>query len=909
MDNAEANRLKEDNEHTKDWKKWGSYLSEREWGTVREDYSADGKPWEYFPHEHARSRTYRWGEDGIAGISDDQQHLCFGLALWNGQDPILKERLFGLTNGQGNHGEDVKELYYHLDNTPTHSYMKYLYKYPQEAFPYDELVQANQDRGKSDPEYELIDTGIFDDNRYFDVFVEYAKEGPEDILISITVANRGPEDAPIELIPSLWFRNTWAWRKEKKRANISADTSQGAPFLKAEHPEFDDYRLYFQASDDKEPELLFTDNETNKELIFENDENVTPFVKDGINNYIISGAETVNPEKNGTKAAIRYRKTVPAGESHTVRLVLTKNKSETPDFDEGFSEILDQRKQEADTFYGDLAPEGITDDMRSVQRQALAGLLWNKQFYRYSVRKWLEGDPTQPDPPQSRKNGRNNDWIYLSNKDIISMPDSWEYPWYASWDLAFHCIPMAVVDPEFAKNQLVLMLREWYMNPNGQIPSYEWSLGDATPPVHAWAALRVFRIEKKKTGEGDFNFLQQVFHKLLINFTWWINREDSDDRNVFQGGFLGLDNIGVFDRSEELPNDAHLDQSDATSWMAMYCLNMLSIAMELATKDNAYEGVATKFLEHFFYIAHAINERPDASLFAENDIDLWNEEDEFFYDVIHFQDGKQIDLKVRSLVGLIPLFAVTTIDSHLLDDLPGFKHRLEWFLEHRPDLTNKIASVTKDGAGHRRLLSVVNQDRLRSILARMLDENEFLSPYGIRSLSKYHKDHPYSLNLEGKEYTISYRPAESHSGMFGGNSNWRGPVWFPINYLLIESLQKFDYYYDDNFEIEFPTGSGNEITLWDVAGKLSNRLIKIFLKDEDGHRAVYGGSDKFQTDPHFRDHVLFYEYFHGDNGAGLGASHQTGWTALVAKLIQQSQTDSHVDSDVSADDYKESQGE
>lgn len=906
MNNAESARLSEDKEETKNWKKWGSYLSEREWGTVREDYSEDGKPWEYFPHEHARSRTYRWGEDGIAGICDDQQHLCFALSLWNGQDSILKERLFGLTNSQGNHGEDVKELYYHLDNTPTHSYMKYLYKYPQKAFPYNELVRVNKSRDKTESEFELIDTGIFDDNRYFDVFIEYAKQGPEDILINITVHNRGPKDALIDLIPSLWFRNTWAWREEKGRPSISVDSSQKNPFLKAEHPEFDTYRLYFQQTGEEDSELLFTENETNRARLFENGENVTPYVKDGINDYIISGMETVNPEKKGTKAAVRYRKIIPAGESQNIRLRLTKNKPENPDFEKCFDEILSQRKEEADAFYGDLSPDAITDDMRNVQRQALAGLLWNKQFYRYSVRKWLQGDPAQPDPPEARKNGRNSEWLYLDNKEIISMPDAWEYPWYASWDLAFHCISLAMVDPEFAKKQLVLMLREWYMNPNGQIPSYEWSLGDATPPVHAWAALRVFRIEKKMRGEGDYNFLQQVFHKLLINFTWWINREDSEDRNVFQGGFLGLDNIGVFNRSEELPNDAHLDQSDATSWMAMYCLNMLAIAMELATKDDTYEGVATKFMEHFFYIAHAINERPDASLFVENDIDLWNEEDQFFYDVIHFEDGKQIDLKVRSLVGLIPLFAVTTIDSHLLDELPGFKHRLEWFLDHRPDLANKIASVVKTGAGHRRIFSVVNRDRLKSILTRALDENEFLSPYGIRSLSKHHKDHPYSLNMEGKEYTINYRPAESHSGMFGGNSNWRGPVWFPLNYLLIESLQKFDYYYDDNFKIEFPTGSGNEITLWNVASELSNRLMNIFLKDENGHRAVYGKNEKMQTDPYFRDYILFYEYFNGDNGEGLGASHQTGWTALVAKLIQQSQTDSHVNADA---DKEESHGE
>ena len=894
MNNAESARLTENKNNIKPWKRWGCYLSEREWGTVREDYSADGTPWEYFPHDHARSRTYRWGEDGIAGICDDLQHVCFALSLWNGKDSILKERLFGLSNSQGNHGEDVKELYYHLDNTPTHAYMKFLYKYPQRAFPYDELIRANQDRGKTESEFELTDTGIFDDNRYFDVIVEYAKQGPEDILINITAYNRGPENAYLELIPTLWFRNTWAWRGKKSKPDISVNNCEDNVFLKAKHPDFDTYRLYFQQDDVERPELLFTENETNNERLFKNGINATPYVKDGINNYIISGKETTNPDKTGTKAAVRYQLTIPAGESRSVKLRLTNNPPDSLIFGEDFNKVLSQRKQEADVFYSDLAPAGITDEMRAVQRQALAGLLWNKQFYRYSVRKWLQGDPAQPDPPETRKHGRNSKWVYLDNKDIISMPDTWEYPWYASWDLAFHCISLAMIDSEFAKNQLVLMLREWYMHPSGQIPSYEWSFSDATPPVHAWAALRVFRIEKKMQGEGDFNFLQQVFHKLLINFTWWINREDSEDRNVFQGGFLGLDNIGVFNRSEKLPSDAHLDQSDATSWMAMYCLNMLAIALELATEDDTYEGVATKFMEHFFYIAHAINERPDCSIFVENDIDLWDEEDQFFYDVIHLQNGEQIDLKVRSMVGLIPLFAVTTIDSHLLDELPGFKQRLEWFLDHRPDLTKKIASITETGAGHRRLFSVVNRERLESILKRMLDEDEFLSPYGIRSLSKYHKDHPYSLNFEGKEYTIHYRPAESHTGMFGGNSNWRGPIWFPLNYLLIESLQKFDYYYDDNFKIEFPTGSGNEITLWNVASELSQRLMNIFLKDGNGNRPVYGEREKFQCDSHFRDYILFYEYFNGDNGSGLGASHQTGWTALVAKLIQQSQTESDV---------------
>jgi len=869
------------------WKKWGSYLSEREWGNVREDYSKDGSAWQYLPHDHARSRTYRWGEDGIAGISDNNQILCFALAFWNGSDPILKERLFGLTNKEGNHGEDVKELYYYLDNTPTHSYMKYLYKYPQEAFPYQDLVEVNTNRDKGQPEFELMDAGIFDEDRYFDVFVEYAKNDPEDILIKITAENRGPDASELSLLPTLWFRNTWKWSGSDKPAEISVNDNGEHAFLRAEHSDFGTYRLYFESEDDH-PELLCTENETNEKRLFGAPGNATKYVKDGINDYIVDGKETINPEQIGTKASLKYQKTVPAGESVQIRLRLTKQKSE-PDFGKAFDKIVDKRRAEADAFYEHIATEDLSDEMYDIQRQALSGLLWNKQFYHYNVRKWLLGDPAEPSPPEQRKKGRNSGWIHLDNKDILSMPDKWEYPWYASWDLAFHCISLALIDADFAKNQLLTLLHEWYMHPNGQIPSYEWTLSDTTPPVHAWAALRVYRIEKKIKGEGDDEFLKQVFHKLLINFTWWVNKKDINNRNVFQGGFLGMDNIGIFNRSDSLPAEGHLDQSDGTSWMAMFCLNMLSIALELADQDKTYEDLATKFLEHFFYIAHAINERGEVSLEGQDDIDLWDEEDEFYYDVLHLESGEKIPLKIHSMVGLIPLLAVTTIDAKHLEQLPKFKERMDWFLEHRPDLTKNIASVTKTGTGERRLFSVVNRDRLQSILRRMLDEAEFLSPYGIRSLSKYHDENPYSLKLGDTIYTIRYTPAESRTEMYGGNSNWRGPVWFPLNYLLIESLQKFDYYYGDEFKIEFPSGSDQKLNLWDISGKLSKRLIKLFLKDDDGNRPIYGDDEKMQSDPHFRDYFLFYEYFNGENGCGLGASHQTGWTALVAKLIQQSQ--------------------
>lgn len=887
--NAESIRLDEAARESKKWKRWGPYLSEREWGTVREDYSPDGDAWEYLPFEHAHKRAYRWNEDGIAGICDSKEYLCLAVAAWNGKDEIIKERLFGFGGKQGNHGEDVKEYYYYLDNTPTHSYMKYLYKYPQEAFPYHKLKAENQKRGKDDPEYELIETGVLDENRYFDIYVEYAKSSAEDIQILITVENRGPDAAELHLLPTLWFRNIWSWTPNHERPVLYEDQSKEtkkSKVVRADHPKLGTYWLICE-NDPENTELLFTENETNFESLFPGAKNRTPFVKDGINEYLVHGRnEAVNSGKYGTKSSAHYHLTIDSGVTKKVRLRLTFDEPGDDTLGEEFDQMFVKRKKEADDFYANVVSKDDSADLKNIQRQALSGLLWNKQFYHYNVRKWMMGDPTQPDPPIERISGRNSDWRHIDNSDIISMPDKWEYPWYASWDLAFHCIPMALVDPDFAKEQLLLFLREWYMHPNGQLPAYEWGFDDVNPPVHAWAALRVFRIERRIKGTGDYQFLERVFHKLLINFTWWVNRKDTEDHNVFQGGFLGMDNIGVFNRSEKLPIDGHLDQSDGTSWMAMYCLNMLAMALELAGQDKTYEDVATKFLEHFFYISHAMNDRPMAR--GDDGIDLWDEEDSFYYDVLHYHNGDSVYLKVRSLVGLVPLFAVETLDDDLLNILPGFRERLEWFLTNRPDICTNIASVTRLGKGNRRLLSVVNKDRLRKILDYALDENEFLSPYGIRSLSKYHNEHPYELTLNNVTYKIQYQPAESRTGIYGGNSNWRGPIWFPLNYLLIESIQKFDYYYGNDFKIKCPKDSGNEMNLWDVSTELSRRLIRIFLKDGNGIRPVYGAAEKFQNDPYFRDLLLFYEYYHGDNGAGLGASHQTGWTALIAKLIQQS---------------------
>ncbi len=856
---------------TSHWKKWGPYLSDRQWGTVREDYSANGTAWEYISHDAARSHAYRWGEDGIGGMSDDQHLLCFAPAFWNGVDPILKERLFGLTGNEGNHGEDVKEYYYYLDSSPTHSYMKMLYKYPQREFPYTQLTEENRRRGKNDPEFELIDTGIFDDDRYFDIFIEYAKADPEDMLIRITVHNRGAEAAAVHVIPQLWFRNTWAWQPNhpKPELKLSGQNSIGI-----NQEQFKNHQLYFQG----EPATLFCDNETNVERLY-GITGVSGYFKDGIHDAIVHGKNSVNPEKSGTKSGLDYKLTIPAKSSKTVKLRLCNRSLKKPF--QAFDQIFAKRLQETDEFYAEIQSDIQEEDAKNVQRQAFAGMLWSKQFYYYDVAQWLNGDPGQPPPPQERKQGRNSAWIHLNNADIISMPDTWEYPWYAAWDLAFHCIPLAMIDAEFAKEQLVLLTREWYMHPNGQLPAYEWAFGDVNPPVHAWAAWRVFQMDRKHNkGVGDLLFLERVFQKLLLNFTWWVNRKDEHGHNIFQGGFLGLDNIGVFDRSRELPTGGHIEQADGTSWMAMYCLNMLRISLELALHNPVYQDLATKFFEHFLYIAGAMQNIGDAG------IELWDETDEFYYDVLHCPSDNLIPLKIHSIVGLIPLFAVETIEPAMLDKLPDFKRRLEWFLNHRSDLAALISRWYEPGLGERRLLSLLRGHRMKQLFKRMLDETEFLSDYGVRSLSKFHQHNPYRFNVDDAEFNVTYQPAESDSGLFGGNSNWRGPIWFPINYLIIESMQKFHHYYGDDFKIEYPTGSGHVVTIAQAASELSLRLAQIFLKDEHGKRPVFGDQEKFQTDPHFRDYVLFHEYFHGDNGRGVGASHQTGWTGLVAKLLQ-----------------------
>jgi hypothetical protein len=879
--NAEQARLDESRARRAHWKRWGPYLAERAWGTVREDYSPYGTAWEYFPHDHARSRVYRWNEDGLAGICDRHQRICFALALWNERDGILKERLFGLTGNEGNHGEDVKECYFYLDSTPTHSYMRYLYKYPQAAFPYQQLCDENRRRGKRDREYELADTGIFDEHRYFDVYVEYAKASPEDMLVRITAVNRGPEAAPIHLLPTIWFRNRWSWGRQKI---VRPELRQAAgPRAALELDEQMHRRRWLLA--DGAPDLLFTENETNTRRLFNYDP-ATPYVKDGVNDYVVSGVTgAVNPNRVGTKAAARYRFDLEPGASVSVKVRLTNS---LPDGHEStgvgtdFDDVFAIRQVEAEQFWATVIPQHLSPDAANVMRQSIGGMLWSKQFYHFIVRDWLRGDPTQPPPPPERRYGRNHDWPLLYNADIISMPDKWEYPWYAAWDLAFHCVSLAIVDPDFAKDQLILLLREWYMHPNGQLPAYEWAFGDVNPPVHAWAAWRVYKIEQKRRGAGDRAFLEKVFHKLLLNFTWWVNRKDAAGRNVFQGGFLGLDNIGVFDRSAPLPTGGYLEQSDGTSWMAMYSLNMLAIAMELARHERAYEDVASKFWEHFLYIARAMNNRGNEG------IGLWDEDDGFYYDVLHLPTGEQFPLKVRSMVGLIPLFAVETLEPSLMQQLPGFTRRLEWFVEHRPDLIGNVASMQARGRGERRLLSVVPRDRLRAVLRRLLDEREFLSPYGIRALSQIHREQPYVLHVDGHEHRVDYEPGESTTGLFGGNSNWRGPIWFPVNFLLVEALQKFHHYLGDDFTVECPTGSGQMMTLEQVAADISQRLSRIFLRDERGRRPVFGDKELFQRDPHWREHVPFYEYFHGDTGEGVGASHQTGWTGLVAKLLQQS---------------------
>ncbi|HEY9696136.1 MAG TPA: glucosidase [Trichocoleus sp.] len=871
-------RLEEALAHEAHWRRWGPYLSDRQWGTVREDYSSHGSAWDYFTHDQARSRAYRWGEDGLLGISDNHQRLCFAIALWNEEDPILKERLFGLTGNEGNHGEDVKEYYFYLDNTPTHSYMKALYKYPHQAFPYDQLVEENRRRNRREPEFELLDTGIFDDDRYFDVFVEYAKQSTDDILIQITVINRGTEAKTLHLLPTLWFRNTWSWNGDQEKPTLQEIYSENnSNMISAFHPTLGKRRLYAQGS----AKLLFTENETNSERLF-GIPNPSPYVKDGMNDYVVNGRkDAISPEQTGTKAAIHYVLTLSAGESRTIQLRLSDALNLTEPFGDEFNTAFSARKQEADDFYQRITPFSLNDDRKNVQRQAFAGMLWCKQYYHYIIEDWLKGDPAAPQPPAERKRGRNREWFHLYTDDILSMCDKWEYPWFAAWDLAFHCITFAMIDPDFAKYQLDVLTREWYMHPNGQIPAYEWAFGDVNPPVHAWATWRVYKIEQKMYGKSDRQFLERVFQKLMLNFTWWVNRKDVEGKNVFQGGFLGLDNIGIFDRSAALPTGGRIDQSDGTSWMGMYCLNMLEIALELAKTNPVYEDIATKFFEHYLYIADAMNH------IGEMEASLWDETDGFYYDVLHLPDDRQIEMKVRSMVGLIPLFAVETLDPETLQQLPAFKKRLEWFIQNRPNLRKNVACMETKGMGARRLLAIVSRDKLKSILQKMLDESEFFGGYGIRAVSRYHADNPYIFYANDMEFRVDYEPAESSSGLFGGNSNWRGPVWFPVNFLLIESLQKFHHYLGDDFKVECPTGSGQMINLWEVAAELSERLIQIFLRNESGHRPVYGGAEKFQADPHWRDLILFYEYFHGDNGAGIGASHQTGWTGLVAKLIQQ----------------------
>ncbi len=873
-DTAEGRRIAENDRRAAHWNRWGPYLSERAWGTVREDYSANGTAWDYFPHDHARSRAYRWNEDGILGISDRHQKICFALALWNGKDPILKERLFGLTNSEGNHGEDVKECWFYLDATPTHSYLKGLYKYPQAEFPYAHLLEENRRRGQAEPEYELIDTGIFAGGRYFDVFVEYGKASPEDVLVEITAHNRGPEAATLDLLPTVWFRNTWSW-DGSARPSLAADGSPGRIVL----DELEYGRRYLQCSPDAE--LLFTENDTNAERLF-GAPNATPFVKDAFHALLIGGRrEAVNPARRGTKAAAWTRAEIPAGGSTRIRLRLTPDAVAPDALGADFDRALARARADADEFYAATIPGKLSADERLVVRQGLAGMIWSKQYYAYDVRRWLLGDPAEPPPPPERRKGRNRDWKHVYAADILSMPDTWEFPWFAAWDLAFHCVVLAIVDPQFAKDQLILMLREWYMHPNGQIPAYEWAFGDVNPPVHAWAALRVYQVEMQKTGRKDRVFLERVFHKLLLNFDWWVNRKDELGNNIFQGGFLGLDNIGLFDRNTQLPPGWVLGQADGTSWMAMYCLNMLGMALELAVDDPAYEDVASKFWEHFVYIAHAMHHM------GEDGFNLWDEQDGFFYDAIRRPDGSHEPIRIRSAVGLIPLSAVVTGDTRLMERFPGFLRRMKWFATNRPDLIGSCASMTRRGGSARVLFSLVTPDQLRRVLRFMLDESEFLSPHGIRSVSLYHRDHPYAANTGGVEHRMTYEPGESTTGVFGGNSNWRGPIWFPINYLVLESLRRYHQYLGDEFQVECPTGSGRMMTLLQVFEELSRRLATIFLPGKGGGRPVFDGIEIYRDDPHWRDLVLFHEYFHGDTGKGLGASHQTGWTGLVAKLLDE----------------------
>ncbi|HEY3275018.1 MAG TPA: hypothetical protein VGJ94_00230 [Syntrophorhabdaceae bacterium] len=889
--NAEKERLTENREGRARWKKWGPYLSERQWGTVREDYSEDGDAWNFFTHDQARSRAYRWGEDGLGGISDDKQRLCFAFALWNGKDPILKERLFGLTNSEGNHGEDVKEYYFYLDSTPTHSYMKYLYKYPQSAYPYDDLVETNRRRSREESEYELLDTGVFNGNRYFDVFVEYAKAAPEDILVRITAVNRGPEAAELHLLPTLWFRNDWSpWIAESNRSPEKPNLKEiggavGTSAVAGSHPLLGEIIL----SCEGEVPLLFTENETNHERLFPGQKNVSPYLKDGINNCVVEGNQgAVNPEKRGTKVAAHYRMVVESGQSAAVRLRLTARedtgqgetaKSAAAPFGPEFDMTVAARVQEADEFYRSVTPPSVSPDAAGVMRQAIAGMLWTKQFFFFDGDTWLDEHHSNP-LYSGYRDARNSEWFHMLNEDIISMPDKWEYPWYAAWDLAFHTLPLSIVDPDFAKEQMNLMLNGVYLHPNGQMPAYEWNFSDVNPPVHAFATLFLHRTEQALRGETDLDFLRMTFNKLLLNFTWWVNRKDRFGKNIFEGGFLGLDNIGVFDRSAPLPTGGHLEQADGTAWMALFSQNMAELAIELAALDPIYEDMVAKFTEHFHYIARAMNRAGEDG--------MWDEEDGFYYDLLRFPDGSAIRLKVRSMVGLLPICATTVIEKWQRESIPGTMIDLAKRMRRIPEL---FETVHPTGPGHygvaeRGILALINPERLRRILTKMLDEGEFLSPYGIRSLSKFHEQHPCVLYADGREYRVDYLPAESNTGMFGGNSNWRGPIWMPVNAMIIRALLNFYLYYGDNFKIECPTGSGNMMNLFEVSKEIADRLARIFLRDGQGRRPVFGDTEKFQTDPYWRDNILFYEYFHGDNGAGLGASHQTGWTGLVAKFIQ-----------------------
>lgn len=951
---VEEFRLDQSDRYEKHWKRWGPYVSERQWGTVREDYSENGDAWSSFGFDHSRSRAYRWGEDGIGGISDNHQRLCFTLALWNGHDDILKERLFGLTNSQGNHGEDVKELYYYLDSTPTHSYMKYLYKYPQAKYPYEQLIRENQNRSRDVMEYELLDTDVFDQDRYWDVFVEYAKDEqePDGVAIRITAYNRGPDPADLHILPQLFFRNTWSWPKEmpKDRPELH-QSAEGT--IEANHPTLGKRYLYCTPSPAPAapakggvvmvdgpsivPDLLFTENETNFERLY-GGKNRTPYVKDAFHDYLIpkhrprqankakadeaaqadekkqeqtqekeeqvtdedqevdveadvydaTGERFVNPEKFGTKSAAHYSFTQVPGKGGcvVVRLKLT---TKTPDEDpsitdeEEFDDLIEDRRVDADEFFARIGKGPMTDDLRNIMRQALSGMLWTKQYYQFIQKEWIEGDPGQPPPPPGRKNVRNKEWKHLYINDILSMPDKWEYPWFATWDTAFHCIPLAMVDPGFAKKQLDLMTREWYMKPDGALPAYEWNFSDVNPPVHAWATFRVFKIERKMFGREDLDFLERVFQKLLINFTWWVNRKDAGGNNVFEGGFLGLDNIGPFNRSEPLPTGGDLRQADGTAWMAFFCLNMLNIALELAKHNPTYEDIASKFFEHFLFISDAMTYTSGDDQFS-----LWNEEDGFYYDAITWGEGHSQQLPVRSMVGLIPLYATLVLEPQVIKRFPGFKKRMDWFIENRPDISQRnIANIAAKGRGDRKLLALASKERLVKILQKMLDENEFLSEHGIRSMSLYHKDHPFSMNVNGEDFGVQYWPGDSRSGMFGGNSNWRGPVWLAVNFLLIESLQRFHQYYGDDIQIECPTGSGDFMSLAAVAEEIQHRIIHIFGRDEEGRRAYNGGNPKLNRDPHFRDYLQFHEFFHGNDGRGLGACHQTGWTGLVAWSIMQ----------------------